>query len=115
MQRRTALIVTEDLPHYQVRSTCSLLCFSVPLAARKAVFVVEKRDDFRLPEPQLGRPVVVLLGDGREGAGPCGKLPGPRVGKIGMLLGGDRRGGAGPGEHYPSLESVNLWRCAHAL
>ena len=44
---------------------------------------------------------MVLLGDGREGAGPCGELPGPRVGEIGVLLGGDRRGGAGPGGALP--------------
>ena len=44
-RRRTALVVTGDLLHCRVKSTCDSSCFSASLTARKAVFVVEKRVD----------------------------------------------------------------------
>ena len=36
------LVVTKDMPHYRVRSTCDSSHFSVPLAAHKAPFVEKK-------------------------------------------------------------------------
>jgi len=54
MRKRTALVVTEGLPHCRVRSTCDSSCSLVSLTAHKAVIVVEKRVDNPEISPQSG-------------------------------------------------------------